>query len=88
MSTSTLEERLSEIGVEEALIMDGYDDCVIGILERFGMKPVVLYDKNKVIEKLIEEGCDDYESALEYYDFNQLGGWHGELTPGFVVRLP
>jgi len=88
VSTSTLEERLSEIGVEEALIMDGYDDCVIGILERFGMKPVVLYDKNKVIEKLIEEGCDDYESALEYYDFNQLGGWHGELTPGFVVRLP
>tara|TARA_R110000744_G_scaffold77386_1_gene152771 strand:- start:1140 stop:1478 length:339 start_codon:yes stop_codon:yes gene_type:complete len=87
-TTVTLAERLLELGVESALIMDGYDDCVIGVLERFGMEPIVLYDKEKVIEQLMDEGCDSYEGALEYYEFNQLGGWHGEKTPGFLVWLP
>jgi len=87
-SIVTLAERLLEIGVESALVMDGYDDCVIGVLERFGMETIVLYDKAKVIDKLIENGCDDYEGATEFYEFNQLGGWHGDKTPGFLVRLP
>ena len=87
-SVITLSERLLDLGVENALVMDGYDDCVIGVLERFGMEPIVLYDKAKVIDKLIENGCDDYEGANEFYEFNQLGGWHGDKTPGFLIRLP
>ena len=86
-STVTLAGKLLDIGVEDALIMDGYDDCVIGVLERFGMEPIVLYDKERVIQKLIDEGCDSYEGAVEYYEFNQLG-WHGPNPPGFLVRLP
>ena len=84
----SLADRLLDFGVEDALVMDGYDDCVIGILERFGMEPIVLYDKEKVIQKLIDEGCDSYEGAVEYYEFNQLGAWVGDKTPGFLVRLP
>ena len=86
---SELSDRLLELGVEEPLVMDGYDDCVIGVLERFGMEPVVLYDKEKVLKKIIGlSGDGSYEDALEYYEFNQLGGWHGDKTPGFLVRLP
>ena len=87
-STDMLAEQLLDLGVESALTMDGYDDCVIGILERFGMESIVIYDKEKVIEKLIANGCDSYEGALEFYEYNQLGGWHGDMTPGFLVKLP
>jgi hypothetical protein len=83
-----LAEKLRDLGVENALVMTGFDDCVIGVLERYGMQPVVVYDKETVIHQLIAEGCDSLEGALEYYEFNQLGGWHGEKTPGFLVRLP
>ena len=83
----SLADRLLDLGVEDALVMDAYDDCAIGILERFGMEPIVLYDKDKVIQQLMDEGCDSYEEALEFYEFNQLGGWHGDKTPGFLVRL-
>ena len=85
---TTLSDKLLDIGVEDALVMDGYDDCVAGILERFGMATVVLYDKEKVIEKIMKEspGCS-YQEALEHYEFNQLGGWHGDKTPGFLVKL-
>ena len=86
-STVTLAERLLDLGVEDALVMDGYDDCVIGILERFGMEPIVLYDRGKVIQQLMDEGCDSHEEALEYYEFNQLGGWHGDKTPGFLIQM-
>ena len=52
------------------------------------MEPIVLYDKDKVIKKLMDDGCETYEEAVEFYEFNQLGGWHGEKTPGFLVSLP
>jgi len=88
MATVSLADQLLDLGVDEALTMDGYDDCVIGVLERFGMEPIVLYDKAKVIQKLMDDGCDSYEGANEYYEYNQLGGWHGDKTPGFLIRLP
>ena len=87
-STVTLAGQLLDLGVESALTMDGYDDCAIGILERFGMECSVIYDKETVREKLMANGCDSYEGALEFYEYNQLGGWHGDLTPGFLIRLP
>ena len=86
---TVLSDRLLDIGIENVLVMDGYDDCVIGVLERFGMDPVVMYDKEKVINKIMDESPGgSYEEAVEYYEFNQLGGWHGDKTPGFLVRLP
>ena len=87
-STVTLAEQLLDLGVESALTMNGYNDCAIGILERYGMESIVIYDKEKVIEKLMADGCDSYEGALEFYEYNQLGGWHGDMTPGCLVRLP
>jgi hypothetical protein len=86
--TRTLPERLLDLGVEDALLMDGFDDCAIGVLERYGVEPVVLYDKDLVIQQLMDGGIDTYEGALEYYEFNQLGAWLGDQTPGFLVRLP
>jgi hypothetical protein len=79
---------LLDLGVEDALLMDGFDDCAIGVLERYGVEPVVLYDKDLVIQQLMDGGIDTYEGALEYYEFNQLGAWLGDQTPGFLVRLP
>jgi|TARA_R110000772_G_scaffold95430_3_gene193744 hypothetical protein len=67
---------------DELLTMDGFDDCIIGVVECFGRSPVVCYDKDKVIDKLAEDmGHDD---AVEYFFFNQLGAGMGELTPCFL----
>ena len=71
------------------LAMTGFDDCVVGVLERFGMGDILIYDRKKVIDKLIsEDPAGSHEDAVEYYEFNQLGGWHGDRTPGFLVRVP
>ena len=68
---------------EELLTMDGYDDCIAGVVERFGQQPIVCYDKDKVIEKLCAEGMP-YEEALEWWGFNQIGAWMGDSTPCFL----
>lgn len=66
--------------------MDGYDDCILGICERFGQEPIIAYDKSKVIQKLQKDGMTE-EEALEYFDYNQLGAYVGESTPCFIIAL-
>ena len=69
---------------EDALILDGYDDCIVGTCERFGFSEVVVaYDYNKVIKKLMDEGMTD-EEAQEFFDFNIIGAWVGDKTPVFI----
>lgn len=68
---------------EDALMMDGYDDCIVGMIERFGNVPYVAYDYGKVIDKLIAEGMTS-EEAEEYLQYNMLGAYVGESTPCFI----
>jgi hypothetical protein len=74
---------LTEID-ETMTTMDGFDDCVEGIVERFNQQPIVCYNKQKLLVKLTSEGMTP-EQALEYYEFNQLGAWVGEATPCFII---
>jgi hypothetical protein len=77
-----MKERL-ESDFEGIVLMDGYDDCIVGIGERCGMESVAIYDITKIINKLIRGGMT-YEEAREYYEFNQLGAWVGDRTPIFM----
>ena len=69
---------------EDMLIMDGYDDCIVGVVERFGQPPIVCYDRDKVIKAHMKDGMD-YEEAEEFFEFNQIGAWLGESTPCFIT---
>ena len=71
----------------EMLQMDGYDDCVVGPVSRFGMSPVLCYALHKVIAKMVADGMTE-EEAYEYYSFNMIGAWVGEGTPAFICLEP
>lgn len=72
---------------EGAQIMDGYNHCIVGVVERFGQPIIVCYDKAKIIETMCNEGMTEEES-LEFFEFNQIGAWVGETTPCFLVKKP
>ena len=61
-------EYIQEWLPEGAMKVDGFDDCICGIVERFGMERVLLYNTNKIIEKMVEEDCITYFEVviLEY----------------------
>ena len=65
--------------------IDGFDDCIVGIVERFGLDPIVCYDRKKIVSKLmINEGMS-FEQAFEHFDYNIFGSWVGEDTPCFLT---
>lgn len=69
----------------EPLMVDGFDNCIIGLVERFGMKPVYCYDKAKIVEQLMEQEQLSFEQAVEHYEYNIIGAWMGEATPCFLT---
>lgn len=66
-----------------AVILDGLDDCIIGIAERFGFEPVLAYSVEKIIQLLMDRDGMDREEAQEFYEFNifNLGVEH---SPVFI----
>jgi hypothetical protein len=71
--------------MDNLIKMDGYDDCIMGAVVRFGSDPFLLYDQDAVIEKLMGEGMT-HEEAIEFHEYNQLGAWVGDSTPAFFVK--
>lgn len=69
---------------EGCVYMDGYDDCLIGHCQRIGQPMFAVYSVNKLIEKHVKEGMTP-EEAMEFIDYNQLGAYVGEATPGFMI---
>ena len=82
------EQILEEFQMDSFAFLDPdyFDDAIVGIAERCGLSPVVLYDRNKCIELLIKEGMPETE-ALEHFDFNVIGSFIGDETPLFATFL-
>lgn len=79
------ENLLAGFDNEEIKTIDGYDSCIVGVVERFGQPPIVCYDKEKIIQKLIDNGMD-CEKANEFFCINYLGYWVGDGTPCFLSK--
>ena len=69
--------------IEGMTIMDGYDDCIVGICRRFGQEPIIAYDYEKIIQKHIDDGMTEDE-AIDYFEYNQIGAWVGDHTPSYI----
>jgi hypothetical protein len=71
----------------DVLIADGFDKAIMGIVERFGMNPVVLYNKNKCINIMIKRDGMTEEEAIDFYYYNIVGAHMGDYTPCFAEVL-
>lgn len=58
------------------LVMDGWDDCIIGYAEVDGALRVV-YSRTKMIEQMVGEGSTP-EDADEHISFNCEGSFCGD----------
>ena len=67
----------------KALYPSDMKDAVVGMVERFGMEPLVLLDREKCYQIL--EKDMSREDAIEYFEYNTIGSWMGEGTPCFAT---
>ena len=83
----------------EIILADGFEEAFIGIGGQFHDEPVAIYDKNKCIDKLVNDfksyadafdkrnDTDFYTQAVEYFDYNVQGSYVGKRTPIFIVSF-
>lgn len=85
----SLRQRYVDAFDDELLFMDPpeqFDSCILGVAERCGFGPTVVYDTEKVIQALIADGLSE-EDAMDHFGFNILGAYVGEKTPLYLTRL-
>ena len=68
---------------EGAIILDGFNDAIVGITEEFGGIKRLLYSKDKIL-KILQENLMTQTEAEEYYDYNILGLYASNQNPIFL----
>jgi len=82
----TTRERIAD-SLENAVFLEPavYDEAIIGVAHRFGMDPVVEYDRTMVIDILARDMTR--EEAEEFFEFNIIGSAWGH-DPVFIDTRP
>ena len=70
---------------EDMLFADGFDDALVGYVERADLPPIACYNKDKCIEVLMKDMT--FEEAEEYFYFNTVGAYVGDNTPCFLTII-
>jgi hypothetical protein len=83
----TTRDRITD-QLEDALFLEPatFDEAIIGIAERGTSVAVVCYDRTRCIDILARDM--PREDAEEFFEFNVLGSWVGDMTPVFVDMRP
>lgn len=77
-------ELICDMGYENAVALDGYDDAIVGVSE----DGRVVYDYDKMVKCLVDrDGMTDME-AIEFIDYNTIRSipYAGEFAP--IVMYP
>jgi|TARA_R110001592_G_scaffold132392_5_gene346873 hypothetical protein len=65
---------------------DGYNQAIMGTIQRAGQDDIILYDSDEIIKILVYRDNMSYEEAVEYFEFNILGSWVGPQTPAYFSK--
>jgi hypothetical protein len=82
-------ELVQEYADEEALYIDGFEECLIGITDVWRdntRRTVAVYDYTLMVQSMIDEDCTA-EDAAEYIEFNISGAFIGPYQPIIVQRF-
>ena len=80
----TREECITITGDEELLFVDGHDNAITGVAQRFN-DFFVVYDQSLVISNLMKDDMT-YDEAIDFFHFNISGAYVGNSTPAFLHK--
>ena len=69
---------------EGAILLDGLESAIIGIVQEFGNGNRILYSKQRILDILQERDLMTMGEAEEFYDYNILGLHAGEQNAVFL----
>jgi hypothetical protein len=86
MTREEIDQHLQNIG-EEALLMDGFDEALIGFSKRINEPLLAVYKWQRMVQILKNRDKMSYEDAVEYIEYNCIGAWIGPQTPIIVMPI-
>jgi hypothetical protein len=63
---------------------DGFDDAIVGVDQE---SQRIVYDKDKMIQLLIDRDGMTWDDAFEYLEFNTWGAYMGAHTPIYLDSI-
>lgn len=69
--------------MEQTLKADGFDKAIIGIDFNY-TPPKLIYDKQKMIEIMMEDEECTLDDAIDYLEYNTWCAYVGEGTPIYI----
>lgn len=81
-----INEHLENMG-ENALLMDGFDEALIGFSQRINEPLLAVYSWEKMMNLCVKRDGMTEDEADEYISYNCIGAWVGEQTPIIVMPL-
>lgn len=87
--SNILKKILSKYPETEFVKYDDFDDCLIGTAENAEFLPVLCYDKDMILDKIMRLYDMNYEDALIFYDDEFLSNIEAdsELLPVIFQRV-
>jgi hypothetical protein len=68
------------------VLMNGFDSCIVGVIDDFSGNKKVCYSYEKVLDKLVDQGMTRDE-AVYFHEYNQLGAYVGDNSPCFLHEM-
>ncbi len=92
MTPAEVVEKLQKLNPDAYLLLprEIFDRALIGYTDdprdhwpREEKQTVAVYDRDKCLAALMEEGPLDWPEAVDWFEYNTRGSWMGEGTPTF-----
>tara|TARA_R110000803_G_scaffold13142_3_gene37124 strand:- start:740 stop:1000 length:261 start_codon:yes stop_codon:yes gene_type:complete len=61
------------------LRVEGFDGAIIGLGVSFERKKILVYDVELILDQLIERDGMSEDEAFEFFEFNILGRYKGDI---------
>ena len=71
--------------VKKVIRMDGFDEAIAGICRKAGHEDCILYDEDKVLKILMEDGMSE-EDAIKHYEYSVIQAFVEGEPPAFFFK--
>jgi hypothetical protein len=86
MNRQQIEDFFEDTGMK-VLLMDGFDEALIGTSQRINEPMLAVYSYDMMLDLLMDRDGMELDVAEEYIEYNCVGAWIGEQTPIIVRSL-
>ena len=74
--------------LEQSLLMEGFDDALLGFGSQAGRGFLAIYSHEKMLDVCVNSMGMDHKEATEHLAYNVLFAYMGEKTPIILTVVP